>query len=72
MKAFVSLSSSIKHATLILGAVIVLVPFYMMVSYSLKSPSEIERNTGGFFGSQELMVDERCVKLQDPNKDEMR
>ena len=71
MKAFVSLSSSIKHATLILGAVIVLVPFYMMVSYSLKSPSEIERNAGGFFGSQELMVDERCVKLQDPNKDEV-
>lgn len=71
MKAFVSLSSSIKHATLIFGAMIVLVPFYMMVSYSLKSPSEIERNTGGFFGSQELMVDERCVKLQDPNKDEV-
>ena len=71
MKAFVSLSSSIKHATLIFGALIVLVPFYMMVSYSLKSPSEIERNTGGFFGSQELMVDERCVKLQDPNKDEV-
>ena len=71
MKTFASLSLSIKHATLILGAVIVLVPFYMMVSYSLKSPSEIERNTGGFFGSQELMVDERCVKLQDPNKDEV-
>ena len=43
MKTFASLSLSIKHATLILGAVIVLVPFYMMVSYSLKSPSEIER-----------------------------
>ena len=71
MKTFASLSLSIKHATLILGAVIVLVPFYMMVSYSLKSPSEIERNTGGFFGSQELMVDERCVKLQDPNKKEL-
>ena len=42
-----------------------------MVSYSFKSPGEIERNTGGFFGSQELMVDERCVKLQDPNKDEV-
>ena len=66
-----SLSSTIKHAVLIVGALIVLVPFYMMVSYSFKSPGEIERNTGGFFGSQELMVDERCVKLQDPNKDEV-
>ena len=66
-----SLSSTIKHGVLILGALIVLVPFYMMVSYSFKSPGEIERNTGGFFGSQELMVDERCVKLQDPNKDEV-
>ena len=66
-----SLSSTIKHGMLILGALIVLVPFYMMVSYSFKSPGEIERNTGGFFGSQELMVDERCVKLQDPNKDEV-
>ena len=64
-------SSTIKHGVLILGALIVLVPFYMMVSYSFKSPGEIERNTGGFFGSQELMVDERCVKLQDPNKDEV-
>ena len=70
MNAF-SLSSTIKHGVLILGALIVLVPFYMMVSYSFKSPGEIERNTGGFFGSQELMVDERCVKLQDPNKDEV-
>ena len=66
-----SLSSTIKHGVLILGALIVLVPFYMMVSYSFKSPGEIERNTGGFFGLQELMVDERCVKLQDPNKDEV-
>ncbi len=66
-----SLSSTIKHGVLLVGALIVLVPFYMMVSYSFKSPGEIERNTGGFFGSQELMVDERCVKLQDPNKDEV-
>ena len=66
-----SLPSTIKHGVLLVGALIVLVPFYMMVSYSFKSPGEIERNTGGFFGSQELMVDERCVKLQDPNKDEV-
>ena len=66
-----SLSSTIKHGVLILGALIVLVPFYMMVSYSFKSQGEIERNTGAFFGSQEQIGDERCVKLQDPNKDEV-
>ena len=33
----------IKHLVLITGAIIVLLPFYIMVSYSLKSPGEIER-----------------------------
>jgi len=37
-----------------------------MTSYSLKSPQEIETNTGGFFGKQEQMVDEYCVKLGNP------
>lgn len=60
-----------KHLVLILGAIIVLAPFYMMVSYSFKSPGEIDRGEGGFFGRQEMMVDERCVKLRDPNRDEV-
>lgn len=60
-----------KHLVLALGAIIVLAPFYMMVSYSFKSPGEIDRGEGGFFGRQELMVDERCVKLRDPNRDEI-
>ncbi|MEL7236687.1 MAG: carbohydrate ABC transporter permease, partial [Chloroflexota bacterium] len=58
-----------KHLVLLIGAIIVLLPFYIMVSYSLKSPGEIERNEGGFFGAQELMVDERCVKLREPDRD---
>lgn len=52
-----------KHVVLILGALIVLLPFYVMVSYSLKSPSEIMTQTGGFFGSQELFRDDFCMKL---------
>jgi multiple sugar transport system permease protein len=60
-----------KHLILIIGAIIVLAPFYMMVSYSFKSPGEIDRGEGGFFGRQEMMVDERCVKLRDPNRDEI-
>lgn len=54
---------SLKHAILMAGAVIVILPFYVMLSYSLKSPKEIETNTGGFFGDQAPMVDEYCVKL---------
>ena len=46
-----------KHAILLLGALIVILPFYVMLSYSLKSPGEIERNEGGFIGAQEMMVD---------------
>ncbi|MBT8152645.1 carbohydrate ABC transporter permease [Epibacterium ulvae] len=60
-----------KHLILTLGALIVIAPFYMMVSYSFKSPGEIDRGEGGFFGRQELMVDERCVQLRDPNRDEI-
>ncbi|MBT9373026.1 carbohydrate ABC transporter permease [Rhizobium sp. CSW-27] len=37
-----------------------------MLSSSLKSPGEIERNEGGFFGSQALMVDEYCMKRGEP------
>ena len=57
-----------KHMVLILGTIIVLAPFYMMVSYSLKSPGEIDRGEGGFFGHQEMMVDPRCVALRQPDR----
>ncbi|MBY5978328.1 carbohydrate ABC transporter permease [Phaeobacter italicus] len=60
-----------KHLILILGALVVIAPFYMMVSYSFKSPGEIDRGEGGFFGHQEMMVDERCVKLRDPDRDDV-
>ena len=60
-----------KHMILIIGAIIVIAPFYMMVSYSFKSPGEIDRGEGGFFGAQAPMIDERCVKLRDPNRDEI-
>ena len=54
---------TLKHAVLILGALIVLLPFYVMVSYSLKSPSEIAQGTGGLFGTQAPFRDDFCVKL---------
>ncbi len=60
-----------KHMILIIGAIVVIAPFYMMVSYSFKSPGEIDRGEGGFFGRQEMMIDERCVKLRDPNRDDI-
>lgn len=62
------ISEFLKHALLIVGALIVIVPFYQMVSYSLKSPAEIERGIGGFMGAQELMVDERCVGGSMPDR----
>ena len=55
-------SEIIKHFILILGAVVVILPFYLMLSFSFKSPSEIQSISGGFFGSQELMLDRRGVK----------
>lgn len=58
-----SATETAKHAVLVLGSLIVLLPFYVMVSYSLKSPAEIMQNTGGFFGAQELFRDDYCVKL---------
>jgi len=53
-----------KHAVLIIAAVVVILPFYVMASYSLKSPSEIEANRGGFFGTQAIMQDDQCVSLK--------
>jgi multiple sugar transport system permease protein len=63
-----NLSEAFKHLVLIFGALIVVAPFIVMTSYSLKSPGEIERNEGGYLGSQEIMVDERCYKKNEPNK----
>ena len=63
-----SWTEALKHAVLILGSLIVILPFYVMLSYSLKAPSEIERNVGGFFGAQEPMVNERCVKRAEPDR----
>jgi len=60
------LGEAMKHVILLAGAVIVLLPFYLMISYSLKSPAEIESNTGGLIGSQELMTDRRCIKEGNP------
>ena len=51
-----------KHIVLILGALVVILPFYLMLSFSLKSPSEIQSISGGFFGAQEMMTDHRCIK----------
>jgi len=64
-----SVSETVKHVILILGAIVVIAPFYTMVSYSLKSPREIEGGMQtGFFGSQEKMVDERCVAINQPER----
>ena len=64
-----SAAETLKHVVLILGAVIVLLPFYVMVSYSLKSPAEIMQNSGGPVGSQELFRDDFCVELGNPPED---
>lgn len=67
-----SAGQTLRHITLILGSLIVILPFYVMVSYSLKSPGEIERNEGGFYGAQAPMVDERCVKRGEPDQSEIK
>ena len=38
------MAEALKHAVLIIGALIVILPFYAMVSYSLKSPHEIDND----------------------------
>lgn len=63
---------ALKHAVLILGALVVILPFYVMVTYSLKSPHEIETATGGVFGAQQPMLDTYCVSLGNPEADCMR
>ena len=61
------MAEALKHAMLIVGAIIVILPFYVMLSYSMKSPREIDTNTGGFFGAQEPMIDEYCLKIGTPS-----
>ena len=39
-----------------------------MISFSLKSPAEIQSISGGFMGSQELMTDRRCIKEGNPRE----
>ena len=56
------LVEALKHLVLILGAIVVVLPFYLMISFSFKSPAEIQSISGGFFGSQEMMTDPRCLK----------
>lgn len=54
---------TLAHVVLILGAVIVLLPFYVMLSTSFKSPGEIAAGTGGIFGAQAPMADASCLNL---------
>ena len=56
----------LKHAVLLFGAIVVIIPFYLMLSFSLKSPAEINSISGGLFGAQELMTDRRCIKEGNP------
>ncbi|NOR29500.1 MAG: ABC transporter permease subunit [Sulfitobacter sp.] len=56
-----STGETLKHVVLILGAIVVLLPFYVMITYSFKSPHEIMTNSGGLFGAQELFLDDYCV-----------
>ena len=53
-----------KHFFLIIGALIVILPFYLMLSFSFKSPAEIQSISGGFFGAQEMMTDRKCLKTE--------
>ncbi|MEJ8560566.1 carbohydrate ABC transporter permease [Yoonia sp. GPGPB17] len=67
-----STAETIKHVVLILGALIVLMPFYVMVSYSLKSPAEIMSTSLVFLGDQTPFLDQFCVKAGNPEADCMR
>ena len=56
------IGESWKHGLLIIGALIVLIPFYMMVSMSLKSQKEIQSISGGLVGAQEIQTFPVCTK----------
>ncbi|SDI28242.1 carbohydrate ABC transporter permease [Alloyangia pacifica] len=64
-------SLMIRHFILLIGAAVVLAPFVVMLSYSLKSPAEIERGTGGLFGAQEMMVDPKCALRSAPRREDV-
>ena len=55
------IGESWKHGLLIIGALIVLIPFYMMVSMSLKSQQEIQSISGGLVGAQEIQTFPVCT-----------
>ena len=59
-------SAVLKHAILLILAMIVITPFLVMVSTSFKSQGEIESQTGGFFGSQAPVVDRACTANNPP------
>ena len=62
-------STAAKHAVLIIGALIVILPFYIMATYSLKNPIEITSGTGGVFGKQEAFFDPGCVQSGNAKED---
>ena len=62
MQAKQYIGESWKHGILIIGAIVVLLPFYMMVSMSLKSQQEIQSISGGLIGAQEVQTFPVCVK----------
>lgn len=51
----------LKHAVLLIGAAIIIMPFLYMVSVSFKAPDEVASNSGGFFGAQKPMLDQLCA-----------
>ena len=62
------LGETLTHSVLLFGAAVVLLPFVLMVSTSLKSPVEIATGTGGLLGSQAPMLDEVCaIRTGDPD-----
>ena len=62
-------STAAKHGVLIIGALIVILPFYIMATYSLKDPIEITSGTGGVFGKQEAFFDPGCVQSGNAKED---
>ncbi len=58
----------VKHAVLLLGAIVVVLPFYLMITFSFKSPAEIQSLSGGVFGAQAMMTDRRCIKEGNPRE----
>ena len=64
-------STAAKHAVLIIGALIVILPFYIMATYSLKDSIEITSGTGGVFGKQEAFFDPGCVQSGNAKEDSL-